>query len=192
MSEDKFKALEKMFNDAVMEWNVKINLISRRKSNTYDLIEDSKAFLDYIDFKPGLEVMDLGTGGGFPGIVIKIYHPEVHLTLVDSIAKKIRAVSDIILKLGLKNTDAVYIRAEDMSKQQGFKQKFDYIVARSVATLDDLVKWSRNIIKPGGKLLTLKGPNITEELLRTKRFKYVKNMDVTVKNERKMVKVEFV
>ncbi len=192
MSEEKFKAIEKMFNDAVMEWNTKVNLVSRRKSNVYDLIEDNRTFIDYIEFRQGLEVMDLGTGGGFPGIVIKIYHPEIHLTLVDSIAKKIRAVSDIIIRLGLKNADAVYVRAEDMAKQPEYRQKFDYIVARSVATLDDLVKWSKNIIKPGGKLLTLKGINITEELLRAKRFKCVKNIDVTVKKERKMVKVEFV
>lgn len=192
MNEDKFKAIEKMFNDAVMEWNTKVNLVSRRKTNVYDLIEDSRAFLDYIGFRPGLEVMDLGTGGGFPGIVIKIHHPEIHVTLVDSITKKIRAVSDILVRLGLKDIDAVYARAEDMSKKAEYRQNFDYIVARSVATLDDLVKWSKNIIKPGGKLLTLKGVNITEELLRTKRFKCVKNIDVTVKNERKMVKVEFV
>ncbi len=192
MGEEDQPAQEKMFNDAVMEWNEKINLVSRRKSNVYDLIEDSREFMDYINFTPGLEVMDLGTGGGFPGIVIKIHHPEIHLTLVDSAAKKIRAVSDIILKLGLKNTDALYSRAEEMAKLPEYKQKFDYIVARSVATLDDLVKWSKGIIKPSGKLLTLKGQDITEELLRTKRLKYVKNTDVTIKNERKMVKVEFV
>jgi 16S rRNA (guanine527-N7)-methyltransferase len=186
------KELEKRLNDLVMEWNVNINLVSRKKTDIYELIEDSKLFFDFIDFRDGLNVMDLGTGGGIPGIVIKIYHPEINITLVDSIRKKIRAVTDIIIKLGLDNAEAICSRAEDMAKQNKYKNKFDYIVARSVAALDDLVKWSKDLIKPGGSLVTVKGEDIKEEMQRTKQLKYVKNIEIFIKGERKVVVVEVI
>ena len=183
--------LEKRYNDLVMEWNGNINLVSRKKTNIYDLIEDSRLFLDYIDFRVGLEVMDLGAGGGIPGIVIKIHHPEIHLTLVDSIQKKINAVSDIACKLGLENTSAICSRAEELAKQDDYRNKFDYIVARSVATLDDLAKWSKDLIKPGGRLVTLKGEDINEELKRTKRLKYVNNIEVIPLKDMNSITVHF-
>ena len=185
------KELEKRFNDFVMEWNGKINLVSRKKTDIYDLIEDSRLFFDFIDFRDGLNVMDLGTGGGIPGIVIKIHHPEIYLTLVDSIRKKINAVTDIVNKLGLENVDVICARAEELAKQDKYKNKIDCIVARSVAALDDLAKWSKDLIKPGGRLVTIKGEDIKEELLRTKRLKYMKNTEVVSKNERKIITVKF-
>ncbi len=107
MPSDNTEVLEKKFNDLVMDWNSKINLVSRQKSNIYDLIDDSKLFLKHIVFQKGLKIMDLGTGGGLPGIVIKIHHPEIHITLVDSIQKKINAVGDITQKLGLENIEII-------------------------------------------------------------------------------------
>lgn len=79
---------EQQFNDVLMEWNAKINLVSRKKLNVLDLIEDSKLFFKGINFKPGDRLLDLGTGGGLPGIVIAINHPEMNLVLVDSIEKE--------------------------------------------------------------------------------------------------------
>ncbi len=191
MPSDKTEVLERKFNDLIMEWNTRINLVSRQKSNIYDLIDDSKLFLKHIDFSEGLKVMDLGTGGGLPGIIIKIHHPEIHITLVDSIQKKINAVSDIIRKLGLENVEAICARAEELAAKPEYRKKFDYIVARSVATLDALVKWTSGLVKPGGKLITVKGEDIEKELQRTKRFKYVKNIEFFVREERKVVVVEF-
>lgn len=182
MNPERVNALEKRFNDLVMEWNKKINLVSRRKTNIYDLIEESRCFFDYIDFREGLEVLDLGTGGGLPGVVIKIRHPEVNVTLVDSIKKKSGALRDIVIKLGLSGTYVVNARAEDIGKHPDFERRFDYIVARSVSTLDNLVKWSKNLVKPGGKLITIKGVDISEEVLRAKHYKYVKNIEVFEKN----------
>ena len=170
MPSDSTEMLEKKFNDLVMEWNTRINLVSRKKSNIYDLIEDSKLFLKHIDFRKELRIMDLGTGGGLPGIVIKIHHPEIHITLVDSIQKKINAVKGIVQKLGLENVEVICSRAEELAKKPEYRKKFDYIVARSVATLDDLAKWAKNLLKPGAKLITIKGADISEELLRTKRL----------------------
>jgi 16S rRNA (guanine527-N7)-methyltransferase len=191
MSSGSTEALEKRFNELVMEWNRRINLVSRKKTNIYDLIEDSRLFIDYIDFKEGLEVMDLGTGAGIPGIIIKLPHPEIRLTLVDSIRKKTNALSDIVNKLGLETTDVVCSRAEIIAKHPNYKKRFDYIVARSVSVLDDLVKWSKNLIKPGGKLVTVKGGDISEEVLRAKHYKHVKEIESYIKGDRKVVVVEF-
>ena len=192
MPAENIKELEKRFNNLVMEWNGKINLVSRKKTNIYDLIEDSSRFLDYIDFRSGLRILDLGTGGGIPGIVIKIHHPEIELTLTDSIGKKIKAVNDILNKLGLENVEVICSRAEELAKQDKYKNRFDYIVARSVAALNDLAKWSKDLIKPGGKLVTVKGADIEEELQRTKRLNYVENIRVNPGEDRKIIVVEFV
>ena len=192
MGPERVKALEKRFNDLVMEWNSKINLVSRKKSNIYDLIEDSRLFLGCIEFMEGLEVLDLGTGGGLPGVVIKIHHPEVNITLVDSIKKKSDALRDIVFKLGLEGTDVVNSRAEELGKHPNFKRRYDYIVARSVSTLDILAKWSKNLIKPGGKLITIKGVDISEEVLRAKRYKYVKNIEMFEKDGKNVLTVHFV
>ncbi len=182
----------KRFNDLVMEWNGKINLVSRKKTNIYDLIADSRQFLDYIDFRRGLRILDLGTGGGIPGIVIKIHHPEIELTLIDSIGKKIKAVNDIVNKLGLENVEVICSRAEELAKQDKYINRFDYIVARSVAVLDDLAKWSIVLINPGGKLITVKGADFEEELKRTKKLNYIENIKVNLREDRKIVVVEFV
>ena len=191
MNSEEVNSLEKRFNDLVMKWNTKINLVSRKKTNIYDLIEDSKLFIDYIDFKEGLEVLDLGTGAGLPGVVIKLHHPEINVTLVDSIKKKADALRDIVFKLGLEGTDVVNARAEDIGKHPNFKGRFDYIVARSVSTLDNLVKWSKNLVKSGGKLITVKGINISEEIIRAKRYKYVKSIELFPQKNNNIVSVAF-
>lgn len=191
MYPEEVNSLEKRFNDLVMKWNTKINLVSRKKTNIYDLIEDSKLFIDYIDFKEGLEVLDLGTGAGLPGVVIKLHHPEINVTLVDSIKKKADALRDIVFKLGLEGTDVVNARAEDIGKHPNFKGRFDYIVARSVSTLDNLVKWSKNLVKSGGKLITVKGINISEEIIRAKRYKYVKSIELFLQKNNNIVSVTF-
>jgi 16S rRNA (guanine527-N7)-methyltransferase len=191
MDSGKVRDLEKKFNDLVIDWNSKINLVSRKKSSIYDLIEDSRLFLNYIDFRDGLEVLDLGSGAGLPGVVIKLNHPEVNVTLVDSIRKKSDALRDIVFKLGLEGTDVVNSRGEDLGKHPNFKSRFDYIVARSVSTLDNLVRWSKNLVKPGGRLITIKGVDITEEIIRAKRYKYVKNIEINEENGKKILMVQF-
>ncbi len=187
----KYLPMEIEYNELVMEWNRKINLVSRKKTDVYDLIESSRIFLEYIDFKNNLRIMDLGTGGGFPGIVIKIHHPEIKMVLIDSIMKKITAVCDITSRLGLTGVSAMSIRAEDLGKNNMFKHTFDYVVARSVAKTGDLVKWSQGLIKPGGKLITLKGSEAENEAQSIKRNKYVDKIEMFDKGERKIVMVRF-
>jgi 16S rRNA (guanine527-N7)-methyltransferase len=136
-------------------------------------------------------LLDLGTGGGFPGIVIAIHFPETEITLADSIRKKINAVSDITARLGLKNTRAVCSRAEDLVKQNEYRNYFDCVTARSVAPLDELAKWSRDLLKPKGKLITLKGGDIDDEACKTMALRFVSEVSIFEHGDRKMVVVAF-
>jgi 16S rRNA (guanine527-N7)-methyltransferase len=167
---------EKEYNDLLMEWNKKINLVSRKRADVFGLIEESKIFFPAIEFKKGIRIFDLGTGGGFPGIVIAIHYPEVKITMADSVQKKINAVSDIVRKLGLANAITVCGRAEDLSNLPDHKNKYDYVVARSVAVLQDLCRWSKELIKPGGKLITIKGGLFEGEIKAAGKMKYVKDI----------------
>jgi 16S rRNA (guanine527-N7)-methyltransferase len=147
-------------------WNEKLNLVSR--SDIMHLHErhilHSLAIARFIRFTAGTRVMDLGTGGGFPGIPLAIMFPDAQFTLVDSIAKKINAVQEISRNLGLTHVNAVCSRAEAIT------ESFDYIVSRATAPLSDLFKWSRGKILtvqrnavPNG-ILCLKGGDLDAEL----------------------------
>jgi 16S rRNA (guanine527-N7)-methyltransferase len=182
---------EKEFNDLLMEWNGKINLVSRKKGDVMDLIGESKLFFGKIDFKQGIKIFDLGTGGGFPGIVIAINHPEAEITMVDSIQKKITAVNDIIKKMQLTNARALCSRAEELATDKEHKYKYDYIVARSVAVLQDLAVWSRFLIKLGGKLITVKGGEIMGEINAAQKLRYVKKVEIEDKGDKRIVSVTF-
>lgn len=180
---------EKEYNDLLLEWNKKINLVSRKKTDVFDLIEDSKMFFEAIEFKPGLKILDLGTGGGFPGIVIAIHHPEAQLTLVDSIQKKINVVNDIIKKMELTSVKAISARVEELPDEHN--NQYDYMVARSVTVLQDLCKYAKPLLKPGGKVVTVKGGDIAGEIQKTRKLTYIKNVKIADRGERKIVTVSF-
>ena len=121
-------------------WNEKVNVISRQDiDNIYEHhILHSMAIAKFIDFLPGTSVMDLGTGGGFPGIPLAILFPEVHFHLVDSIDKKVKVVESIYKALGLRNVSVEHARAEDI------REKFDFVVTRAVADMMILYDWTIN------------------------------------------------
>ena len=152
------------------EWNEKINVISRKDiGNLYDHhVLHSLGIAKVINFKPGTTVMDLGCGGGFPGIPLAILFPEVKFHLVDSIGKKVRVASEIATAIGLKNVTFRHCRAEEE------KQKFDYVVSRAVMPLTDLLKIIRKNISteqrnalPNG-LICLKGGELEKEVMPVK------------------------
>ncbi len=160
---ERFAALDGLYRD----WNSKINVISRKDiDNLYEHhILHSLGIAQYANFKPGTRIMDLGTGGGFPGIPLAIMFPDVHFHLVDSIGKKIRVCNEVSTALGLANVTAEWNRAENV------KEKYDFVVSRAVMPLADLVKLIRkNISKdshnalPNG-LICLKGGELQHEVL---------------------------
>ena len=157
-----FEALDALYRD----WNAKINVISRKDiDNLYEHhVLHSLAIAKLLPFQPGTTIMDVGTGGGFPGIPLAILFPECQFLLVDSVGKKIKVASEVTQALGLTNVVCKQERVEDE------KQKFDFVVSRAVMPLPDLVKLVRKNISnkhrnavPNG-LVVLKGGDLKQEI----------------------------
>ncbi|MGN7721104.1 16S rRNA (guanine(527)-N(7))-methyltransferase RsmG [Chitinophaga sp. 22620] len=160
---DQFRALGPLYR----EWNEKINVISRKDIDSlYEKhVLHSLAIAAVADLPDGLQVLDLGTGGGFPGIPLAIFFPEVRFHLVDSIGKKIKVVEGVAEALNLGNVTTAHSRAEEIKNR-----KFDLVVSRAVAPLKDLWQWSKPLIRknadedrPGG-LICLKGGDLAQEI----------------------------
>ena len=158
---ERFAQLDALYRD----WNAKINVISRKDiDNLYEHhVLHSLGIAHVIRFKAGSRIMDLGTGGGFPGIPLAILFPEVKFHLVDSIGKKVRVAGEVAASIGLSNVTTAHERAEEE------KQKFDFVVSRAVMPLADLVKIVRKNIDsrqqnalPNG-LICLKGGELAKE-----------------------------
>lgn len=158
-----FAALKGLYE----EWNSKINVISRKDIEGLYLkhVLHSLAIAAVIDFRPGTQIIDIGTGGGFPGIPLAIFFPEVEFLLVDSIAKKLKVVDAVSAEIGLTNVATRHIRVEEIKNQQ-----FDFVVSRAVAPIKDLWFWSEKLIKKAGKnemlngLICLKGGDLAAEI----------------------------
>ena len=159
---EQFAQLDVLYRD----WNSKINVISRKDiDNLYEHhVLHSLAIAKFLPFQPGTTILDVGTGGGFPGIPLAILFPECQFLLIDSIGKKIKVASEIAKALGLANVVCKQERAEEE------KQKFDFIVSRAVMPMPDLVKLVRKNISPIHRnaipngLIVLKGGDLKEEL----------------------------
>jgi 16S rRNA (guanine527-N7)-methyltransferase len=143
---EQFGALDELYK----EWNSQINVISRKDIDAlYEKhVLHSLSIAAVFEWKSGMEVIDIGTGGGFPGIPLAIFFPEVSFHLVDSIGKKIKVVNAVAEKLKLKNITTQHARVEDIKTR-----RFDTVVSRAVAPLKDLLRWSGPLIKkkPAGK-----------------------------------------
>jgi 16S rRNA (guanine527-N7)-methyltransferase len=158
-----FEALDALYKD----WNSKINVISRKDIDSlYEKhVLHSLSITAVINFDAGTNIIDIGTGGGFPGIPLAIYFPEVQFHLVDSIAKKLKVVEGVANTIGLKNVTIQHICAEEIKNR-----KFDFVVSRAVAPLKDLWKWSKPLLKKGNTrefhngLICLKGGDLAQEI----------------------------
>lgn len=153
-----------IFNSLILEWNSKVNVISRKNTSIEDIVLNSIFFLTKFNFNSKARVLDIGTGGGFPGIPLKILYPEVGIALCDSIKKKINVVDDVIKRMNLKNSAAVCSRAEELKKSEQHIGVYDYIVSKSVAPLADLFKWGKDLLNKEGIFLCIKGGDMTEEI----------------------------
>lgn len=153
----------------LVEWNEKINLTAI----TDDEGIATKHFLDsltaittgYVNGR----VIDVGTGAGFPGLVLKIAKPDIELTLLDSLNKRINFLKDVCDKVGIDGVEFVHSRAEDGGKNRAYRGKFDTVVSRAVANLTVLSEWCIPFLKPGGYFLALKGPAADDELKDAKK-----------------------
>lgn len=163
----KFEALKGLY----LHWNDQINVISRKDTDQFYVrhVLHSLAIAKVLSFKPGSKVIDIGTGGGFPGIPLAIMFPETDFLLVDSIGKKIKVVNEIASELGLKNVTAIHERAEKV------KGEFDFIVSRAVTAMPKFLQWTKgkfskvdnHELKNG--ILYLKGGDLTEEMAPVKK-----------------------
>ena len=153
--------------DLYVDWNSKINVISRKDiDNLYERhVLHSLGIAQVIHFKAGTRVLDVGTGGGFPGIPLAIFFPEVHFTLIDSIGKKIKVTQEISSFIQLKNIELKHSRIQEE------KNKYDFVVSRAVMPLAELVKLCRKNISPKQQnalpngLICLKGGELEHEIL---------------------------
>ena len=173
---EQFSKLKKIYSD----WNNKINIISRKDiDNIYERhVLHSLAIVKFIKFNKGTTVLDLGTGGGFPGIPLSIFFPDVNFILVDSIRKKIVVVDSIVNELRIKNVKSEWSRAENLD------YKYDFLVTRAVAKMSLLIDWSKgkfnkNSINqiPNG-IIALKGGNVDDELKNIQQKKIVDIKDI--------------
>lgn len=174
LSEEQKRQFQSL-QDLYAEWNQQINVISRKDIENLYLhhVLHSLAIARYIQFKPGTDVLDLGAGGGFPGLPLAILFPETRFLLVDSIGKKLKVVNEVAAAIGLTNIETRHMRVEEIKDK-----KFDFVVTRAVATLDKLFYWSKKLIKtkhinafPNG-IIALKGGNIREEIKLLPRGEY--------------------
>jgi 16S rRNA (guanine527-N7)-methyltransferase len=175
---NRFQHLEALYSD----WNAKINLISRKDiGNLYERhVLHSLAIAKVIQFKPGASILDIGTGGGFPGIPLAILFPDVQFHLIDGTMKKIKVVQAVLDALGLENVLAQQTRAEDMKGT-----RFDFVVTRAVAELPLLKQWSARLLKtkhqhamPNG-LFALKGGNVKAEIKALPKGEYVEAFPIS-------------
>ena len=162
VQKQQFEALQGVYED----WNSKINVISRKDIQSLYLkhVLHALAIAKVQKFKPNAQILDVGTGGGFPGIPLAILFPQTKFHLVDSIQKKVKVVSAVAQALKLKNVTASHLRAEDV------EGRFDFVVSRAVTTMPSFVKWVKNKIKKeqnhslSNGILYLKGGDLSEEL----------------------------
>lgn len=154
------------YGNLLLEWNEKINLtaITAPRDVLYKHFYDCLLIFKYINPKPGAKIIDVGTGAGFPGMVIKIARPDIELTLLDGLNKRLTFLQDVLSKLDL-TAEMVHLRAEEGGKDVRYREKYDIACARAVASMNVLSEYCLPFVKKEGLFLAMKGPAAAEEVL---------------------------
>lgn len=156
------------YMNLLVEWNKKINLtaITEEKDIILKHFVDSLTVLKYI--KENKSIVDVGTGAGFPGIPLAIMNDSLKITLVDSLNKRINFLNEVCNKINLKNIKAIHARAEEFGQDNNYRESYDIAISRAVANLTVLAEYLLPLVKVGGKIICMKGPDIEEELKQAK------------------------
>ena len=160
-----------LYKELLKEWNEKINLTSI----TDDIEIDIKHFLDSLTpavtnmFDGNKKIIDVGTGGGFPGLPLKIYNKELDVTLLDSLNKRIIFLNEVINSLELKRINAIHGRAEELGRKEEYREQYDICISRAVASLDTLSEYCMPFVKKGGYFISMKGPDVDEEIIQSEK-----------------------
>ncbi|MFQ5823339.1 MAG: 16S rRNA (guanine(527)-N(7))-methyltransferase RsmG [bacterium] len=171
LSEHQLRQFSKYIRE-ILTWNQKANLISKRdESRILGRHFLESAVLSLFDvFQKDLSVLDLGSGGGFPGVPLKIVRPDLSMTLMDSKRMKVLFLKNLIEKLELENVTVFCMRAEDAAVKPEFQKNFDIVISRAVATLPILYKWAQPFIKIHGLLIAMKGSKVLSEIQELKKY----------------------
>lgn len=154
------------YMELLKEWNEKINLTAIKEDEEIfkKHFIDSIKILKINEIRNAKSIIDIGTGAGFPGIPLKIMLTETKITLLDSLNKRVNFLQNVINKLGLKNIEAIHGRAEEVAKERNYREKYDIVVSRAVASLPVLSEFCIPYIKIGGCFIAMKGPSVDDEI----------------------------
>jgi len=159
------------YKELLKEWNKKINITAITEDDEIDI----KHFLDSLTpvttrlFENSIKLIDIGTGGGFPGLPLKIYNEGLKVTLLDSLNKRIAFLKEVIEALGLKDIEAIHGRAEEFGRKEDFREQYDISISRAVASLNTLSEYCIPFVKVGGYFVSMKGPDVEDELREAER-----------------------
>ena len=165
LTEHQNTILEK-YMEGILAWNEKVNLTNITDPAEFRIkhIADSLVCVDFPEFEDAETVIDVGTGGGFPGIPLAVSAPEKHFVLLDSLKKRLKIIDELAGELGIGNIETVHNRAEDAAKSKEHREKYDLCVSRAVSNLATLAEYCLPFIRVGGYLLAYKGPGAEEEV----------------------------
>lgn len=170
LSEKQLQQFDRYFS-LLVEWNQKINLTAITEHDEVYLkhFYDSLVPLWWVEIPEAAKVVDVGAGAGFPSIPIKIIRPDIQLTIIDSLNKRINFLNELVADLGLTGVEAVHARAEEAGQDQAYRGQYDLATARAVASLNILVELCLPFVKKGGHFIALKGQDAHNELIEAKR-----------------------
>ena len=170
MTEEQFQQFDR-YATLLLEWNTRMNLtaLTEPKDVAVKHMIDSLSAYDAALFAGQPAVIDVGTGAGFPGLPLKIFAPHIHLTLMDSLAKRVSFLEAVVQELGLDGVRCIHARAEEAARDKAHRERYDLVVSRAVARLPVLLEYTLPFVKKGGHLLALKGRAWEEELQESTR-----------------------